>query len=127
MANNSIHEKRSGVIIFTIICNLALLMFAIYLWIEEDGIEEQEFLTFSGLTILPLLNLFVLSKYTTINLKNLSREIYLYLRRLSKSLKDTITSPINANKSLKGIYVSLGIYTVIYLVFKKITQTTMIV
>lgn len=47
-------------ILFTALCNLALLVFAASLWVSESSMSGEEFLIFSGLTLLPLINVFTL-------------------------------------------------------------------
>jgi|GEM_PF-3777757 len=47
-------------VLFTVLCNLALLAFSAFLWVSESRVSGQEFLLFSGLTLLPLVNIFTL-------------------------------------------------------------------
>ncbi len=88
-AEITIIKHKSKLFVFTIICNVGLFVFIVSEWANERRVSEEELFVFSSLTILVVLNIYVLLKSNNKNMENFPGLIGLYLkrRRLEEELK----------------------------------------
>ena len=81
MGNEKIIMSKIKLFAFTVICNASLLIITLSAWITKRRISEEEHFLYGGLTILLVLNIYVLLKSNNKSMENLPGFIGLYLKR----------------------------------------------